>query len=130
MSMGLQRPPKDVPIPLAQNLPHGPVNFRFQLILQANVVTNFPAFKVPPGAIVTVSGMNRSGVNAAGAWIAQYPEALNPSLIPPATTAAQLVAPLAQVTVPWPVESLAEIWGMVVTNGDGLVVNIIGSAVG
>ena len=49
MSMGLQRPPKDVPIPLAESQPRGSINYRFAITFKATGVPQvFPAFRVPP----------------------------------------------------------------------------------
>lgn len=120
---------KSIPqLPLAQFQPHAPLNHFFQVVTGGAgggvTVYQGPSFRVPPGATVTLRPTNGGAVNVNESYVGHYPEQVKNRLC--ATLPAG-----ADVSLPWPVENLNQIWMMAGGAApDGILITVQESSVG
>ena len=116
---------KPLTLPLADQLPRGSMNLRFQMVFaNYDAPMQAPGWRVPPGAIVTLRPVNGSRLNTGTIFVSETPEGtLN-------STASLALIPGADVAVPWPIDNLAELWACSQAAGDGLLITVQQQSIG
>ena len=101
-------------LPLAELSPGPSLSLSFQIVFAVTgQAVQFPPYRIPPGMSVTLYTLNGSAVNAHSSSIGLYPEALN-------TSSARIIPAGADVSVPWNIDNLCELFAAG-TEGDGLL---------